>query len=185
MGSSKSLPGYRRNRVLSSCAIRESFPHACRLRGTILAGRYHKGCEKNPAAERRHDGRSEAGSCRCRSLHREGSMPNTASQCQPSFCQMAADSEKTYPHGRMQGFGNFIILFQTGTASQDLRQPKLAHGSFHVSNLSLCWRGSPDPLGRFPANTANHVRMSESLGGSLRSFRIGLRRDGLRNAGVK
>lgn len=116
---------------------------------------------------------------------REACLLRPVSFSHPSILPDSGDFRKTYPHGRMQGFGDFIILFQTGAASQDLRQPKLAHGSFHVTNLSLRWRGSPDPLGRFPTNTANHVGMSEGFGGSLRSFRIGLRRDGLRNAGVK
>lgn len=93
--------------------------------------------------------------------------------------------ECTYPHSRMQRFGNLIVLFQAGTAAQDFWQPKLAHGSLHMTDLSLGRRRSPDPLGGLPAHTANHVGMGQGLGRFLGGFGAGLRRDRLRNAGVK
>ena len=182
MGSSRSPPGYRRNPAPFSCAVRELFLHACHPPGTRLAKRYRIRCGKSPAAGRRHGGRNEAGSCRYKSLHRGENKPITMSLVTIS---LVCGVENTHPHGRMQGLGDFIVLLQSGTAPQYLGQPKLAHGTFHVTNLSLRWRGSSDPLGGFPAHAANHVGMSEGLGGPLSGFRIGLRRDGLRNAGVK
>jgi hypothetical protein len=47
--------------------------------GTRRAARYRTECEKSPAGGRRRGGHSEAGSCRCKSRHRGGSMPTVQS----------------------------------------------------------------------------------------------------------
>lgn len=87
-----------------------------------------------------------------------------------------------YPHSGVQGTGNLIILFQSRTATQNLRQPELTDGTFHVLNLPLCRGGRLDPLAGFTANTADHIRMSESLRSPLAGFDIEGRRDGLGDA---
>lgn len=43
----------------------------------------------------------------------------------------------TYPHGSMKGAGNVVVLLQSRAASENLRQPELADGALHVSNLAL------------------------------------------------
>ena len=77
----------------------------------------------------------------------------------------------TYPHSSMQGPGDLVILLEAWAASKNLRQPELTNSTLHVANLALAGRGSLDPLGRLPPNTADHVGMGESLGGPLLWFR--------------
>lgn len=151
MGSSKSLPGYRRNRVPFSCAIRGSFLHACRLRGTILAGRYRRGCERNPAAERRHDGRSEAGSCRCRSLHREGSMPITASQFQPSFILPdSGDFRKNIPSWPNARIWRFHYLVPDGDCFPGSPATKTGPRLLSCDQSFPALAREPGPIGTVP-----------------------------------
>jgi len=49
-------------------------------------------------------------------------------------CRIGA---RKYPHGSMKGAGNIVVLLQSGTASENLRQPELANSALHMSNLSL------------------------------------------------
>lgn len=42
-----------------------------------------------------------------------------------------------YPHGSMESASNVVVLLQSRTASQNLRQPELTNSTLHVSNLSL------------------------------------------------
>ena len=95
------------------------------------------------------------------------------------------NKKRTYPHRRVQRLGHFIVLLQTGTAPQNLRQPELTNGTFHMTDLALSGSGSLDPLGGFAAHAADHVGMGESLGGALGGFGIHLRRNRLSDAGVK
>lgn len=91
----------------------------------------------------------------------------------------------TYPHGSMQGTSNIIILLQPGATAQDLRQPELANSTLHVSNFALSRGRGLDPLGRLPANTADHVGMCECLGCPLLSFGVEGRGDGLGDSRVQ
>ena len=77
-----------------------------------------------------------------------------------------------YPHGRVQGSSNFVILLQSRAATQDLRKPELAHSTFHVANLALFGSRCLDPLGGLTANTADHVCMSESFGSPLGGLHV-------------
>lgn len=92
---------------------------------------------------------------------------------------------ETRPHGRVQGPGNLIILFQPRTAAQDLGQPELAHGALHVSDLALGRSGRADPLRWFTADTTDHVGVSQGLGGALGGFCVGLGGNGLGDPGVQ
>lgn len=58
----------------------------------------------------------------------------------PGQCQCVMhgrSSGMTHPHGSMKGAGNVVVLLQSRTASENLRQPELADGALHVSNFSL------------------------------------------------
>jgi hypothetical protein len=72
---------------------------------------------------------------------------------------------------------NLVILLQSGTASQNLWEPELAHGALHVPDLPLRWGWCLHPLGRLPPDTTDHVGVGERLGGSL----LGLHVEGGRN----
>jgi len=94
---------------------------------------------------------------------------------------------ETGPHGRMKRTGNFMILLQARTATQDFRQPELTDGTLHVSNLALTGCGSLDPLRRLPSDTTHHVGMGEGLWRTLTISRLCqlLRRQRLRDTRVK
>lgn len=53
---------------------------------------------------------------------------------------------RAYPHSRVQGSCNFVILLQSRAATQDLGKPELANGTLHVANLALFGSGRLDPL---------------------------------------
>lgn len=78
----------------------------------------------------------------------------------------------------MKSTGHFIILLQARTTAQNLGQPELRNGAFHVANLALCGGGSLDPLGGFPTDTAYHVGMSKGFWSTL--GRLGSHRRGNR-----
>lgn len=78
-----------------------------------------------------------------------------------------SSNDHTYPHSSMQSSCDLVILFQPWTASKNLWQPELSHCSFHMSNLSLRWRGCLDPLRWLSSDTAHHIGVGEGLGGSL------------------
>jgi hypothetical protein len=91
----------------------------------------------------------------------------------------------THPHRRVQRPCNLVILLKSGTASQDLGQPKLTDCTFHVPNLSLWWRRCPRPLRRLPTDTAYHVGMGERLWGALTGLWLVHLTSRLRNATVQ
>jgi len=91
----------------------------------------------------------------------------------------------THPHRRVQRPCNLVVLLKSGTASQDLGQPKLADRTFHVPNLSLWWRRCPCPLRRLPTDTAYHVGMGERLWSALTGLWLVHLPGGLRNATVQ
>jgi hypothetical protein len=93
-------------------------------------------------------------------------------------------SDAIYPHRRMQGPRYFIILFQPGAASQDLRQPELTHSTLHVPNFPLGRRRCLDPLGRFSAHTTDHVGVSKSLWCALLRLEVQSGRNWLCDTGV-
>ena len=70
---------------------------------------------------------------------------------------------RAYPHGGMQRAGTLIVLLDSWTAAEYLGEPELPDGTFHVLDLSLGWSGSLDPLGRFPADTADHVGVGQGF----------------------
>jgi len=76
-------------------------------------------------------------------------------------------------------------LLQSWATAQDLRKPKLADGTFHVLNLALSWWRSLDPLRRLSPNTANHIRMGQSLRSSLTRLDVKRGRKRLRDPGVQ
>jgi hypothetical protein len=91
----------------------------------------------------------------------------------------------TYPHGGMKRSCNLIVLLQSWATAQDLWEPELADGTFHMLNLALSrWR-SLDPLRRFSSNTANHVRMGQSLWSSLTRLNVQRSRKRLRDPRVQ
>ena len=79
----------------------------------------------------------------------------------------------------MESPRNLIILFQSGTATQDFRQPELANCRLHVTNLSLGWSWSFDPLRRLSSNTTYHVGVGKGLRGALGGLDVESGRDGL------
>ena len=91
-----------------------------------------------------HGARSEAGYYQCRSQHRVGNTPAIVST-EPTQ-QNAMRVIETNPHRRVERPCDFIVLLESGAASQDLRQPELTDCTFHVANLSLWWRGCSGPL---------------------------------------
>lgn len=111
MGSNRSRPPSRRNRIPSVFADLGWSPLASRRLLTIPSKRCRRECERNPAAGRRSDGRSEAGSSRCKFPHHGGNMPGQVSLVG------IADWQRSYPHGSIQGARNVIALFQSGAAS--------------------------------------------------------------------
>lgn len=84
----------------------------------------------------------------------------------------------------MQGSCNLIILLQSRTATQNLRQPELANGALHMTDFPLGRGGGSNPLRRFTTNTTDHIGMGEGLGGALRGLHS-LRLDGLGDARVQ
>lgn len=73
----------------------------------------------------------------------------------------------TYPHSRVQGASNLVVLLQPWATSEYFWQPELTDGTLHVTNLALGWLGRLYPLRRLPANTTDHVGMSKGLRGAL------------------
>ena len=73
----------------------------------------------------------------------------------------------SYPHCGVESSGDLIILFQTGTATEDLWKPKLADSTLHMLDTSLYWCRSANPLRGFAPNTADHVGMGQRLGCAL------------------
>lgn len=67
----------------------------------------------------------------------------------------------------MQSPRSLVVLLKTGAAAEDLGEPELPDGALHVGDFALGGSGSLDPLRRLTADTADHVGMSERLGGSL------------------
>ncbi len=78
-----------------------------------------------------------------------------------------------------------IILLQSRTATQDLWQPELPHGTLHMPDLALCRRRRLNPLGWLAAHTAHHVGMREGLRGTLLRLDVQCGGDGLGDAGVQ
>lgn len=91
----------------------------------------------------------------------------------------------THLHSGVQRTSNLVILLQPGAATQDLGQPELSNGALHVSNLALRGRRRLDPLRGLAADTADHVRMRESLWGPLLGLGGESSRRGLGDSGVK
>lgn len=91
----------------------------------------------------------------------------------------------TYPHGGMEGSSNLIILLESRAASEDFRQPELAHGTLHVTDFALSRGRCPHPLRGFTAHPAYHVGMGEGLGGALNGLDIEARRNRLGDARMK
>lgn len=85
----------------------------------------------------------------------------------------------------MKCSGNFIVLFQSRAAAQNLGKPELPNGTLHVANLALSWGRSLDPLRRLATNAADHVGMCKRLGSSLLRLYIQSRRNRLRDARVQ
>lgn len=99
-----------------------------------------------------------------------------------SVCAIAKCCVQTYAHGGVKRASNAVILLQSRTATEDLGQPELANGVFHVCDSALGWLGCLDPLRRFAADTTHHVRVSQSLGCTLGRPRLAYaRRGGLRD----
>lgn len=162
MGSNRSLPRNRKSLIQSVCVGHGWSLHAFRLLLTTRAVQCRRVYGMNPAAGRRNDGRSEADFFRCRFRHREGNTPTPV-----SLVHGAKQGRSSYSHGGIQGSCYLIVLFQPRATPQNLRQPELADGTFHVADLALRRRRSSNPLGRLSANATYHVGMGESLGGSL------------------
>lgn len=154
---------------------------ASRRRGTRRAGRCRREFGKNPAAERKSGENSEAGYVQCKFRHREGNKPS--SMVSGDFLWRIPSY--TNPHGSMKRSGDFIVLLQARTATQDFWQPELANSSLHMADFALGRRGSPDPLRWLAANTAYHVGVSERLGGALLGFGVEARGNRLCNARVQ
>lgn len=91
----------------------------------------------------------------------------------------------TYPHGRVQGPCNLIVLLQPRAAPQDLGQPELTNSPLHVANLALGGRRGLDPLGGLTANTADHIGMGEGFRGPLGGLEVERGGNGLGDAGVQ
>ena len=85
----------------------------------------------------------------------------------------------------MERPSDLIVLLKSRAASKYFRKPKLSYSSFHVTNLALGWRGSLDPLRGLAANTADHVRMSKRLRGTLLGFDVQSRWNGLGDSRMK
>lgn len=85
----------------------------------------------------------------------------------------------------MQGASDLIVLLESGTGAENLWQPELADGALHVCDLALCWLRGLDPLRRFPANTANHVGVSQGLWSALSGLHAQSGGQGLGYARVK
>lgn len=107
---------------------------------TILAEQSHIKYGRNLVAGRMSDAHNEVDCDQCRFQHHEGSKPSSllASHCSKFF--------ETYPHSSVQSSSNLIILFESGTAAQNLWQPELAYGTFHVANFALSRRWGFHPL---------------------------------------
>ena len=84
----------------------------------------------------------------------------------------------------MQSSSNLIILLQSRTTTQNLRQPELTNGALHMTDLPLGGGGGSNPLRRFTTNTTDHIGMGESLGGALGGLHS-LRLNGLGDARVQ
>lgn len=159
MGSSMSHLRSRRSLTRFACANRESSPRASHPLGTKPGGQCRIGCAKNLVGEQRSGARSEAGCGRYKSQHHGGNKPRAIL----TLVQPLHSIDKTYPHSSMKRSCDFIILLQSRTASQNLRQPELSDCSLHMSNLPLSGGGCLDPLRWLSSDTADHVRMSEGL----------------------
>jgi hypothetical protein len=115
----------------------------------------------------------------------EASLPSELARAEGARDHLLTRGTETHSHGRMQCSGDLIVLFKPGTAAQDLGQPKLADGAFHVLYLALRGRRCFDPLGRFAAHATDHVGMCQGFGRSLRRFEIEGRWNRLGDAGVQ
>lgn len=136
---------------------------------------------------RRRGEHSEAGCYRCRFRRREGSKP--AEQDNVSLHMIIMFNSvrpSTYPHGRMQRASNLIVLLQSWTTTQNLRQPKLTDSALHVTNFALSWLRRLDPLRRLTSDTTHHVGVCESFWCALSISRCcQLRSQRLSDAGVQ
>ena len=90
-----------------------------------------------------------------------------------------------YSHRRVQRPCNLVVLLESGTASQDLRQPELTNSTLHVPDLSLRRCRCSSPLRGLPANTTYHVGMCEGLGSALADLWLAHMASGLRNLTVQ
>lgn len=84
----------------------------------------------------------------------------------------------------MQSSSNLIILLQSRTTTQNLRQPELTNGALHMTDLPLGGGGGSNPLRRFTTNTTDHIGMGKGLGGALGGLHS-LRLNGLGDARVQ
>lgn len=158
MESSRSRRRRHGTLAQSSCADHELFRRAFRQLWTRHGERYRKACAENPAAGRRNDGYSVAGYDQCKFQRREENKP---SQGQPG--QWAKALPITYPHSTVKSSCNFVVSFKARAAPKNLGQPELTDCALHVLNLALHRGGGSNPLRRFSADTAYHVRMGQCL----------------------
>lgn len=139
----------------SSYVGRVSSPRVSRLPLTTLGGQYRITYAWSLAAARRSGVRNEAGFDQYRFRHHVGSKPDMVSTYiieknnnaygQKSSCEGISSKRMAYPHGRVQGPSDLVVLLQPWTAPQNLWQPELADGALHMPNLSLrrCRRFDP------------------------------------------
>jgi hypothetical protein len=118
---------------------------------------------KSLAGERMSGARNVVDCAQYRSQHHEGNKPKNSI----SIALVARLMYFAYPHGSVQSSGNFVILLQSWTATKDLWQPELAHGTFHVAYLALSRRWCLYPLRRLSSNTAYHIGVCECFRCSL------------------
>lgn len=115
---------------------------------TKHAERFRRECAMSLVEERKNGGHSGADYDQCRFRRREESKPVYTSDI-----GFKVGKCKTYPHGAMERPGDFIVGFETRTASQYLRKPELSYSSPHMLNLALRRRRSFDPLRGLSPNT--------------------------------
>lgn len=161
------------NPAQSFFASHGSCQRAFRLLSTKPEVQCRKGYAMNLVEGRRNGVRNAVDFARCKFQRREGSKPIHVSSLVP--VKLKADAV-AHPHSSIQSACDLIVLLQSWAATQNLWQPELANGTFHVPNLSLSWRWCFDPLRWFSSNTTYHIRMSESLGSPL--IRLDVERGG-------